>query len=287
MWSALDEPGIVYQATSKASGNRYIGVTGKTLERRKSQHVYAALKMRKNHRFARAIRKHGVDGFLWETLSTHSTMREALKEEERLIRNGRPEYNATMGGQAGHHIMSAKDRLRISELHRGNTYRLGMTHTAETKSKLRAAGLRDRDKWLERSRLGPAASARRVVCMDDGTTHKSASAAARAYGVAKSLIIEVCNRNPRRCTAGGRVFRYEDDHCDHQQELRAANARRLKRSKTGVSGVFPYIVGGRDTGRIRVRFTRGGRRFDLGIFDDLDSAKRAYNAAINGDGANV
>ena len=73
--------------------------------------------------------------------------------------------------------------------------------------------------------LGPKATARRVVCLDDGQEFESASDAGKFYGTARSAIIEVCLRNPRRAQAGGRVFRYVGEVFDLATELETAKAR--------------------------------------------------------------
>ena len=65
MWSPLDQPAIVYRATSKTSGKFYIGATGQSLQRRKWQHVYYATTGRSKHSFAQAICKYGADGLDW------------------------------------------------------------------------------------------------------------------------------------------------------------------------------------------------------------------------------
>lgn len=69
---------------------------------------------------------------------------------------------------------------------------------------------------------------REVVCLDDGNVFPTAFAAADHYNVSKSMVIEVCLRNPRRAQAGGRVFRYVGDVFDVQAELETARARTNK-----------------------------------------------------------
>lgn len=66
---------------------------------------------------------------------------------------------------------------------------------------------------------------RAVLCLDDGRRFDSATEAAAFYSTAKSAIIEVCLRNPRRAQAGGRVFRYEGDVFDITVELETAKHR--------------------------------------------------------------
>lgn len=283
MWSSLDEPAIVYRATSKTSGKFYIGVTGQTLEQRKYQHVYHAQVGKKKYAFAQAIRKYGADGLEWAVLSEHATMREAIAEEKRLIRELCPKYNENMGGhRIGRRVFTAEHRAFLSKLHKGNKYRLGQTASPATRARLREVGIKNRAQWLQRSHLGPAAIAKRVVCLSDGKTYVSASAAARAYKVHKGVVIEVCNRDPRRCSAGGHIFRYERDiDANPEVELAAVQARLLARSRTGVRGIIPYVVNGCDTGRFRVRFKRNSENIDLGIFNNLAAAKNAYLAWEN------
>ena len=109
MFSPLDKPAIVYQATNKKNGKRYVGVTGRTLPRRRHEHVRDAVAGKGNGAFAHAIRKHGKDVFEWHVLSEFTTAREAVAEECRLIRETAPEYNSTFGGHGGR---NEADRLK-------------------------------------------------------------------------------------------------------------------------------------------------------------------------------
>lgn len=280
MFSPLDQPSVVYQAVNKKNGKRYVGITGRALAKRRHEHVRDALAGKGRGAFAHAIRKYGADGFDWSVLSAHSTGHEAVAEEKRLIRTTSPDYNSTFGGESYRvRVLSADARRRISEANKGRTRRLGMKHSAETKEVLRKLGLRDKDKWLLRSHPGPAASARRVVCINDGLTYDSASAAAAHYGIAKSALIEVCQRNPRRNTAGGLVFRYEGDAHETVADAQALAAKPKKHNRTGVKGVYKYYCEGRDTGRYRAERRVNGKRIRLGIFDTAEEGHAAYMAA--------
>lgn len=78
------------------------------------------------------------------------------------------------------------------------------------------------------------AAMRKVVRLDDGMIYDSASAAADANGLSKSIVIEVCNRNKRRKTAGGFVFRYLGDHyggVEEAEQEKAAAQRNLGKTK--------------------------------------------------------
>jgi hypothetical protein len=46
------------------------------------------------------------------------------------------------------------------------------------------------------------------MCLEDGKLYESASAAARAYRVAKSALIELCLGDLRRHSVGGLHFKY-------------------------------------------------------------------------------
>ena len=61
---------------------------------------------------------------------------------------------------------------------------------------------------LNRRATGPQKLSREVVCVDDGSVHASASAAARTYNVARSAVIELCLGKNGRQTVGGLRFKY-------------------------------------------------------------------------------
>lgn len=221
----------VYCVVNRKNGNCYYGFTRRSIEARRREHLRDAIirKVGENWAFYKALRKYGPDGFSWYHVATFTSQREALDEEKRLIRDYNAEYNSTCGGEAYHpRYWSPEARRKVGDLSRGNKYFLGKTHTLETRTRLREIGIRDKEKWLKRSHLGPAASAKRVVCIDDGKTYPSASAAARAYGVCVSAVIEVCLRDPRRKCVGDRVFRYEGDHRGGKKEADAERAKRLE-----------------------------------------------------------
>ncbi len=279
MFTAMDKPATVYMAVNKINGKRYIGVTGRTVELRAFEHVRDALKGIGRGAFAHAIRKYGADGFDWLVVSDHDAGREAVAEEKRLIRTVKPEYNSTIGGEGYHpRVLSEDARRRISEANRGNTYCLGKTHTSETKEKLRAAGLRDKDKWLARSHLGPASMAKAVICLDDGQVYPSASEAARAYDADKSAVIEVCCRKPYRRTAAGRVFRYVDDYNGDPDEVLRAKRQGRAVSAHGFRGIERYAIktGVRWRARLSVGPRGAHRLINLGSYDTAEEAQAVY-----------
>ena len=103
--------GYIYKCTCTENLKSYIGLTTKTLEERKKEHIYSAFNPNDNTyktHFHSALRKHGVENFIWEVLeetecSDLPALMVALKDlEKRYIKfydsfeNG---YNLTPGGE--------------------------------------------------------------------------------------------------------------------------------------------------------------------------------------------
>lgn len=207
-----ERPAVVYKIVNTVNGHFYIGVTV-DLGKRKAFHLWTA-KCPKRSRapIYKALRKYGPDSFEWVVVAEFALGSDAVAEEVRLIAALQPHYNATPGGQGfSPREWTAEMRAKISRANKGRQPRLGKTHTDDTKQRLRDHGLKNRAEWLERSHLGPAARAKRVICLDDGHVYESIGAAAAAYGAARSAVAEVCLRRRCRHKAAGRVFRFEDD----------------------------------------------------------------------------
>jgi len=203
----------IYMATNIANGKRYIGVTTKTCEQRAKEHLRDAFRRVHNGMFYRAIRKYGKEMFRFEVIEIVGHTNHGLRREIELIAELKPEYNSTKGGDGRLGGGFTKDGLRrISEFQKGKSWRLGMSHSRSTRKKLSEIGLQNKDKWAMYSHLGPKAVSRKVICLDTGEIYESASAAAAAHDIAKSMIIELCLHNKRRKTAAGMIFRYVDDY---------------------------------------------------------------------------
>ena len=194
----------IYMATNTVNGKRYVGITKRGLAARKKRHLYLARKGDDGcSRLYDAIRKYGEDSFVWQSIATADTEKEAFRIERALIKKIRrfsEEYNITDGGEGG------RSSAPLSE---------------ETRERLREIGLtkESKERFALYSHLGSQSMARKVVCLNTGNVFESASAAARNYGIAKSLVIEVCLRNKRRKTAGGLIFRYFGDHLGGRSEV--------------------------------------------------------------------
>lgn len=202
---------IVYDVTNLINGKRYIGITTKSLSRRKAQHCWEGRRGQKRaKRLHAAIRKYGAEMFRFRALARYPSLAEAKAEEIRLIALCRPEYNITQGGEsAAGRICSAAERERLGSYRKGKpgTF-LGRKHTAETKAKMRAwraandhkprLGVRrpgsGKKGYLTKLARGTISRwrAKAVICLNDGRIFASGSAAARTYRLAPSLVNRVC-----------------------------------------------------------------------------------------------
>lgn len=127
---------IVYIATNRINGKRYIGVSSKRLRWRRAQHEYEALKGKSHcRRFHNAMRKYGVDAFEWREVFQSEDYSAALAEEMRLIAETKPEYNLTNGGEGNTgRVVTLETRAAISARVRGRKL------TEEHKRKISESG---------------------------------------------------------------------------------------------------------------------------------------------------
>lgn len=181
---------IVYEVVNTVTGEDYIGHTRRTLRDRKKDHIRGALNGHANGLLAAAIRAYGKDAFSWRELRSFPSIAAAYRHERALITERTPAYN--------HPTRVGPYRPRVIRQSLRNT--------------LREIGIANREKWQQYAHLGPAAMAKPVVCLTDGgRIFASASKAARAYGVPKNSVSQVCARGKSRLRTGGHIFRYADD----------------------------------------------------------------------------
>lgn len=101
--------GIIYVATNKINGYKYVGQTIQTLERRKYSHEWEAINIKDNNRFHNAIRYYKPENFEWE-IKDKGYSRNELDEKEKLwieklntciyYKNSKG-YNTDIGGNSG------------------------------------------------------------------------------------------------------------------------------------------------------------------------------------------
>lgn len=110
----------LYAVTNELTGHKYVGITARSVKRRWYEHVWNA-----NHgedtRFYRALRKYGAEAFEISTIVQSKTF-EGIKEAEvAVIRQQRPEYNSTAGGDGLLGLVRTeqhRERLRQANLGR-------------------------------------------------------------------------------------------------------------------------------------------------------------------------
>lgn len=96
---------VIYKVTNKINGKIYIGKTY-NFEKRKREHLYD---INNNLPFHRALKKYGIENFVWEIVDTANSDDEAREKESQWIKelnscihspdsNG---YNITIGGEGG------------------------------------------------------------------------------------------------------------------------------------------------------------------------------------------
>lgn len=120
--------GIIYCATSRTTGKRYVGQTARTLARRRQSHESRARKG-SDMVFHAALRKHGAGDFDWEVLATVSIDQLDAAETTHIeaMRSAQKEFGynvASVGGlgtQSGRKRgpFSEEHRRKISEAHKG------------------------------------------------------------------------------------------------------------------------------------------------------------------------
>jgi hypothetical protein len=107
---------IIYKSTNTLNAKAYIGQTNRSLNKRKEEHIKAALKMRdgKNY-FHWAIVEYGEESFKWEILVESKNQSELNELEKFFIKkyktyDSKYGYNGSFGGQG------EKRKKKLSEL---------------------------------------------------------------------------------------------------------------------------------------------------------------------------
>jgi group I intron endonuclease len=185
---------LIYQAVNLVNGKRYIGVTIRTLHRRRREHFNAAAKG-SDTVFHRAIQKYGRAMFRFSVLLECSPD-SASSEEVRLICLFKPEYNSAPGGtRVGPYPESGKERLSAA----AKVYRKGFMpalHVLESLSTGRKKASENRKK--------------KVVCVQDVLVFMSGREAAKFYGISPSMMCLVLSG--KRKTAAGKNFAVVSEH---------------------------------------------------------------------------
>ena len=92
---------IVYKITNKINNKVYIGQTKRSLQVRITAHTYSANVKNSQLRLHKAIRKYGIENFIWEAIKTCNSLEELNECEIEQISNHNSflrGYNMTNGG---------------------------------------------------------------------------------------------------------------------------------------------------------------------------------------------
>jgi len=122
---------LIYMAEGP-SGGRYIGLTGRSMARRLSEHRRSAKRSEKGphcRALRKAMIKYGFEAFKWTVLIEGLTREEADQLERFLISTMRPEYNISPGGfspAGGNH------RRAVVCINTGKLYASGKEAARET-----------------------------------------------------------------------------------------------------------------------------------------------------------
>lgn len=231
---------IVYQATNRVNGKRYIGITTKTLAKRMMGHYcksrQSPTKCRRS-KFHNAINKYGMDAFDFVVIESCGSFDDAKAAEQRYIFEMRPEYNLTKGGDGVLGIVfddATRMRMRLAKLGKPSA-RQNYRHSPEVLAKIAAtkASRPPVRPWLgkkrdlatiakiratkagkplsEKARKGNEGRWRPIICMEDGEAFPSAAHAAKHYGLCKSLIYRHCQSGAERPYKTKLTFRYVDE----------------------------------------------------------------------------
>ena len=202
---------VLYLITNKVNGKTYAGITCRAISTRLREHFCVAKIGAHDGHIVRAIRKHGKENFEIKELFKFENKEQAIQAEINYIKDNSPEYNSTLGGDGrlgGYMSEEGKRKIRLT--HTGNKYRLGVSHTQDVVNLLTKLGHKGKDRFKKYAHLGPKASSKKVICLNDFMVFPSASDAARRYNVCRSAIIELCLGKRGRKTVGGFRFAYAD-----------------------------------------------------------------------------
>lgn len=108
----------IYKFTHIASGRCYIGQTIQDPNRRRLEHITGSRHTKNSYHFHNALRKYGVDAFIFEVITSASSLEELNNLEEQYVEqydsiaNG---FNIRQPGGNKTHNTESIERMRISQ----------------------------------------------------------------------------------------------------------------------------------------------------------------------------
>jgi len=117
---------IIYKVTNKINNKIYIGQTSKQLKERQNSHIWSANNDSSCH-FHKAIRKYGINSFIWEIEDICNSVEELNEKEIFYIKKYETlnkGYNMTLGGSGvSGYKLSNERKLAIGELSKNRRYK--------------------------------------------------------------------------------------------------------------------------------------------------------------------
>jgi group I intron endonuclease len=165
----------------------YIGLTTGTIEARLKKHIKDAMTAKRPHAIHNAIRKHGPEHFIIESLFESDDLYSLNRAEEELIKsnNSLSPYGYNLHGGGNAHVVSDETRIKMSLVQRGKK----QSEETRLKRSRKLAGRKMSKETLEKA---AKARSKSVIEMVSGKTFESVNAAAkyfniRARGISKNL----------------------------------------------------------------------------------------------------
>jgi group I intron endonuclease len=186
---------FIYKITNNINQKFYIGFTGQKIPmRRFNQHLSSARSERKNNQpIIRAIRKYGEENFSFEILLEGEEKFLLNVEEPRLIKELKPEYNSTLGGEGilGYkHTEETKIKCGLSTLGRKESEEHKRWRSQKIKEGWKNQNV---NKKIEVSNSKLNSNSQRIEIEIEGIKFKSINDAARwamdKYGIGRNTAI--------------------------------------------------------------------------------------------------
>lgn len=186
---------FIYKITNNINQKFYIGFTGQKIPmRRFNQHLSSARSERKNNQpIIRAIRKYGEENFSFEILLEGEEKFLLNVEEPRLIKELKPEYNSTLGGEGilGYkHTEETKIKCGLSTLGRKESEEHKRWRSQKIKEGWKNQNV---NKKIEVSNSKLNSNSQRIEIQIEGIKFKSINDAARwamdKYGIGRNTAI--------------------------------------------------------------------------------------------------
>lgn len=233
---------FIYKATSKTTQKIYIGQSSQTLQERINQHKSHAYSSQYNYHFHNAIRKYGIEDFIFEIIEDNIKTYEELNDREKFwiayydsYYNG---YNSTLGGEGR---QTRDDEMILKLFSEGKTtkeiceitgYNRGTVYKSYRLNKI------NNEVWKRKSQSLKERCSRPVeqysLTGDFIKTWESATECGKAFG-SQGLISALCRQEKSILSAYGFLFKYADDPRDISEWVdRLKNKKNSGRPKKAI-----------------------------------------------------